>query len=695
MSPAQPGWRLAVDFGTTATCVATRTDDGPEATAPAQLVSHGMTGTRYPSAVYATDERLVSGPLATNQAAGDPARFEPTPKRAVSRGDRVLALAGGPVRVVDAVAAVIRDATAPAVAAAGRLPTRVTLTHPAAWRSAQLPTLRAAAEAAGLGGDVDLVAEPVAAAWAVVPDERRQAGSRYALFDWGGGTFDAAVVTWTGGRFELAGPPRGVDPLGGEDVDEALWRFVLERARAEDQERLERPASNRDRRDARELRRNVRIAKETLSELVVTGIPVGDDTVTVTRAELDALAGPLVAECLDALTGCLGAAGVRADQLAGVWLVGDASRMPLVHRQVWEELRVEPHLPPDAKGVVALGAASSPAPTAASQDRRERGEAQAPRPHLAEPPPPPELAGQRWRPGLQVSVSAIGVALKGAGEVTENPTLEAHLAVAFPPGADDVPHVGLMEMPGALELGSAAEIAQDPVAFFRAFFPGFEVRSAEVVPAFGGTAWLVRGERTARLLASGGDRSWRLDLVGFADADVERILDETVGQEPREPTLLRYGFSIDPWVPTGLSRRVAKIHWTWPANPNVRFPPPPGSAPIARVVFSERGDLEVPSTRALHEAVVAEALAQNPGLVPQEHYDWMLFGGKPGRIATFVQDQLALLVGTARVADRNFTVEIYRNARGLGLLRRTPNAFRKCEPLLNYVLLDPTRVERD
>ena len=69
--------------------------------------------------------------------------------------------------------------------------------------------------------------EPEAAAIAYASRDRVAEGDRVAVYDLGGGTFDAAVLVREGAGFRLAGPPEGVEHLGGIDFDEAVFRHVL------------------------------------------------------------------------------------------------------------------------------------------------------------------------------------------------------------------------------------------------------------------------------------------------------------------------------------------------------------------------------------------------------------------------------------------------------------------------------------
>lgn len=345
---------IAIDFGTTASCTAVRS--GSE---PASLWTFGDVGTRYPSAVYADDGGvLVTGATAQNQAGRDPSRFEPTPKRLVTDGLDLAPIGDAPgVPTIDLVAAVV--AAIVHHARADGPVDRVVATHPAAWGPRPLSVLIDALGACGLD-DPMLMMEPVAAAWAVVRPEDRVDGAPYAIFDWGGGTFDAAVVRWDGAGFAVAGPTVGLNNVGGDDVDDALWTFALGQVPPDVRDPLlATDGDTRSRRAALRLRADIRQAKHDLTSAPSVDLFVRDEFLTLTRDELVELAGGLVDQCVQSMMDCIAGCGIGPDELRGVYLTGDASRMPIVHQRLWAALGndVVPKLAGDAKGAVALGAA--------------------------------------------------------------------------------------------------------------------------------------------------------------------------------------------------------------------------------------------------------------------------------------------------------------------------------------------------
>ncbi len=372
--PRRAGWTLSIDFGTTYTVAAVVSADGST-----RLIDiEGDGSSKMPSSVVLTDDgALVVGRAAVRQSVLYPANFEPTPKRLIGQGS--VLLGERLVPVVDLIAAVLALAADEARRQQGGTePDRVCLTHPAKWAQSRLDVLRAAAAAAGLV-DVELVPEPVAAASrigaAVVA-----VGQQIAVYDFGGGTFDAAVLVRTPDGFQVAGDPGGRDPLGGEDIDERILAYLGEGPLGERPEwgSLLTSPEPQWRRHRAELRRRVREAKEGLAKSLAhtLWIPGLECDYQLSRRELDRLIEADVQRTLDELALTIAAADVDAASLAGIYLVGGSSRICLVSELIRARFGIEPGHFEDPKAIVALGGASGrpvsrrgPAPFAANACR--------------------------------------------------------------------------------------------------------------------------------------------------------------------------------------------------------------------------------------------------------------------------------------------------------------------------------------
>ena len=105
------------------------------------------------------------------------------------------------------------------------------MTHPASYGAYKIDLLEQAIRQADID-HVTLLTEPEAAAVYYAQQERVPAGAVIAVYDFGGGTFDATILRKTEAGFEQLGRPEGMERLGGIDFDEALFTKVMAMVRA-------------------------------------------------------------------------------------------------------------------------------------------------------------------------------------------------------------------------------------------------------------------------------------------------------------------------------------------------------------------------------------------------------------------------------------------------------------------------------
>ncbi|MDQ3790735.1 MAG: Hsp70 family protein [Actinomycetota bacterium] len=351
---------LSVDLGTSNTVAVLSAHGRP----PRVVEVDG--GPNMPSAIFAAqDGRLVVGREAERQARLDPARFEPNPKRRVDEG--TLLLGDRVVSVTEAFAAVLaKVAGEVSRQLGGARPDEVRLTHPAQWGPVRRNVLLSAARQAGLGTNLVLIPEPVAAAahFTSFPGRSLAPGQALAVYDLGAGTFDVAAVGATQTGFVVLAEA-GLPDLGGLDVDQALLAHIGRQVSSRDPagwQRLMVPQSTADRRAQRALREDVRAAKEALSGHPQTEVPLPEQfgDVLVTRAELEDLVRRNLLRSAQLLADTVRAAGLAPDRLAGIYLVGGSSRIPLVATLIAEQLRIVPTNLDQPETAVALGALHVP-----------------------------------------------------------------------------------------------------------------------------------------------------------------------------------------------------------------------------------------------------------------------------------------------------------------------------------------------
>jgi actin-like ATPase involved in cell morphogenesis len=350
------GYALGLDVGTTYTAAAVaRGRDRPE------VVQLGARAAAVPTVVYVDEATVLTGDAAVRRALSEPHRVAREFKRRVGDPAPIL-LGGAPFSAEMLFARVLRWTVDAVVEREGSTPDRIAVCHPANWGPYKHELLRQACRIAELD-DVETLSEPEAAAIHYAALEHVEVGALVAVYDLGGGTFDAAVLRKTAGGFEIIGTPEGIERLGGIDFDEAIVAHVREAMgdRLADLD-LEDHATVAA---LARLRQECIEAKEALSADVETSIPVvlpGLHTeVRLTRAELESMVRVPLLETIAALRRALRSASVQPEELTAVLLVGGSSRMPLVAELVGQEIRRPVAVDADPKQAVALGAARAAA----------------------------------------------------------------------------------------------------------------------------------------------------------------------------------------------------------------------------------------------------------------------------------------------------------------------------------------------
>ena len=438
---------LGIDLGTTYTAAAAEHDGVVEA------LTLGNRTASVPSVVFLRDDgEILVGEAATRRATSDPGRVAREFKRRVGDPTPII-LGGTPYGAELLMARLLRWSVDRVREQQGEPPRAIALTHPANWGPYKLDLLTQAVRQV----DVDaalLLAEPVAAATFYASQRRLDDGSVVAVYDLGGGTFDAAMVRRTARGFQIMGSPEGIERLGGIDFDEAVYAHVRS-AVGDVLDRLdpEEPAAQAA---VARLRQECIDAKEALSSDTDVSIPVllpGLQTeVRLTRSEFEAMIRPAIAETIVALRRAVRSAGVASDDISAVLLVGGSSRIPLVAQMVGAELGRPIAIDAHPKDAIAFGAAIAvaaqrgaatpesvttvladdrPPPPSVSSDARARGARPAPprrpggpqdtRPSPPRPSPPgglrpPAPTGPAGATGVAggVPAGAAGTAAAGA-----------------------------------------------------------------------------------------------------------------------------------------------------------------------------------------------------------------------------------------------------------------------------------------
>ncbi|MFG3342025.1 Hsp70 family protein [Glycomyces sp. NPDC048151] len=385
---------LGIDFGTSNTVAVLRSADGRVR----PLLFDGAP--ILPSAVYYnSDGRMLVGRDAERNARMDPARFEPNPKRRIDDGSLFLGTSEIPVPQVFAY--VLQQVALEAQRQAGQMPGQVRLTHPARWGERRRAILVDAARLAGLPTP-QLIPEPVAAAsyFTSVLGTAVPPGRSLAIYDLGGGTFDATVVRRTQTGFEVLAE-EGVGDIGGLDFDHGIVEHLGKtygKSHPAEWQRLLTPSDDRDRRYRRMLYEDVRGAKETLSRTASADIhlPALEVDAHLTRAEFEEIARPPLERTVDCLQRAIQSARMNPADLVGIFLVGGSSRIPAISQLIHSKLGVPPQTFEQPETVVVEGAvraASGPAPSEQPMTRPTSGGPVSPG-HMSAPRPPVQAPAQ-------------------------------------------------------------------------------------------------------------------------------------------------------------------------------------------------------------------------------------------------------------------------------------------------------------
>lgn len=367
---------IGIDLGTTNSCVAVMDGGKPK------VIENAEGARTTPSIVaFAKDgERLIGQP-AKRQAVTNPESTIFAVKRLIGRrfddpitkkdtelvpynivkgknGDAWVKAGGEDYSPSQISAFILQKMKETAEAYLGETVTQAVITVPAYFNDAQRQATKDAGQIAGLEV-LRIINEPTAAALAYGMD--KDENKTIAVYDLGGGTFDISILEVGDGVFEVKST-NGDTFLGGEDFDSKLVEFL-----AADFQKAEGIDLTKDKLALQRLKESAEKAKIELSSTQTTEVNLPFITAdqngpkhlvkTITRADLEKLVDDLIKRTLDPCKKALADAGLKADAIDEVVMVGGMTRMPKVRDVVKGFFGKEPHTGVNPDEVVAMGAA--------------------------------------------------------------------------------------------------------------------------------------------------------------------------------------------------------------------------------------------------------------------------------------------------------------------------------------------------
>lgn len=344
---------IGIDLGTTNSVVSVM--EGGEPT-----VITNPEGSRItPSVVgFTKDGQRLVGQLAKRQAVSNPDRTISSIKRHMGDPNYKVTIDGKDYTPQEISAMILQKLKGDAEAYLGETVTQAVITVPAYFNDSQRQATKDAGKIAGLEV-LRIVNEPTAAALAYGLDKDKD--ETILVFDLGGGTFDVSILELSEGTFEVQAT-NGDTHLGGDDFDQKIIDWMVGEFKQENGIDL-----SQDKMAAQRLKEAAEKAKIELSSMTQTNINLPFITadasgpkhldLTLTRAKFNELTSDLVERTMGPTRKAMADAGLSADDIDKIILVGGSSRIPAVQDAIRNILHKEPSKGVNPDECVSVGAA--------------------------------------------------------------------------------------------------------------------------------------------------------------------------------------------------------------------------------------------------------------------------------------------------------------------------------------------------
>ena len=343
---------IGIDLGTTNSCVAVMEGGEP-------VVIPNSEGNRTTASVLGISkagERLV-GQVAKRQAITNPDNTVSSIKRHMGT-DYKVTVAGTAYTPQEISAMILQKLKADAEAYLGEAVTEAVITVPAYFTDSQRQATKDAGKIAGLNV-LRIINEPTAASLAYGMD--KEDDQTVLVFDLGGGTFDVSILELGDGSFEVKATS-GNNRLGGDDFDEKVIDWMLVEFKKETGIDLSGDKTAMQRLKEAAEKAKIELSTVTTSNINLPFITMNENgpqhlDLTLTRAKFNELTADLVEKTMGPTRQALKDAGLSANDIHKVILVGGSSRIPAVQEAIKNLLGKEPFKGINPDECVAIGAA--------------------------------------------------------------------------------------------------------------------------------------------------------------------------------------------------------------------------------------------------------------------------------------------------------------------------------------------------